>query len=86
MAPVPPRDPPMWGSGGNRIVAVGEVDEPARETVDAAGQLVTPVFVDAHTTTTRSCIGNGYATPSSNHGVTSVIGGNCGFTSASTRA
>jgi N-acyl-D-aspartate/D-glutamate deacylase len=44
----PPR-PGDVGIRGDRVVAVGEVDEQAKETIDAEGQLVTPGFVDPHT-------------------------------------
>jgi len=70
------------GVRDGRIVAIGEISEAATQTVDASGRIVCPGFVDAHTHYDAQVFWDPALTPSSNHGVTSVIAGNCGFTIA----
>ena len=61
-----------------KIVRVGQVPEKGREEIDASGQLVTPGFVDIHTHYDGQVTWEHRLMPSSNHGVTTVVAGNCG--------
>ncbi|MEU8028720.1 D-aminoacylase [Streptomyces sp. NPDC049099] len=70
------------GIRGGRIAAIGDVGEDARTTEDASGLVLTPGFVDPHTHYDAQLFWDPYATPSLNHGVTTVAAGNCGFTLA----
>ena len=82
-------DPATFGDIAVRdgwIVEVGDVRGIATEEIDATGLLVTPGFVDIHTHYDGQSIWSDRLVPSSNHGVNTVVMGNCGIGFAPCRA
>jgi N-acyl-D-aspartate/D-glutamate deacylase len=61
-----------------KIVAIGRVSQSGREEIDARGKLVTPGFVDIHTHYDGQATWDARLAPSSWHGVTTAVMGNCG--------
>jgi N-acyl-D-aspartate/D-glutamate deacylase len=60
------------------IAAVGGMAGPGKREINADGLLVTPGFVDIHTHYDGQATWDPFITPSSWHGVTTVVFGNCG--------
>lgn len=69
-----------------RIVEVGGVRSAGRHEIDARGLVVTPGFVDIHTHYDGQVTWESHLVPSSSHGVTTVVMGNCGVGFAPCRA
>ena len=61
-----------------KIVGIGNSTASAKRVIDAAGLVVAPGFIDPHTHYDAQICWDGGLTPSSWHGVTSVVMGNCG--------
>ena len=83
-----PSRPADVGVAGGRVVVVAEAGTldtaglPAEAVVDAAGQVLTPGFVDPHTHYDAQLMWDPSGSPSNLHGFTTIVAGNCGFTLA----
>ena len=73
------------GVAGGKIVSVGPALANAARVIDAAGRVVAPGFVDPHTHFDAQLCWDPQARPSLEHGVTSMVPGNCSLSLAPLR-
>ncbi|QFU75205.1 D-aminoacylase [Halioglobus maricola] len=61
------------------IAAIGRVEGDAARTIDAAGKIVTPGWVDVHSHMDGQATWDPLCSPAANHGITTLVMGNCGI-------
>ena len=73
------------GVKDGKVVEVGKLKDGAAKSIDAAGLAVSPGFIDHHTHLDAQMLWDPYGTCEPQHGVTSVVMGNCGLSLAPVR-
>jgi len=68
-----------------KIAALGKISGNAKQKYNAKGQVVSPGFIDIHTHFDPQLCWDGFATPSLEHGITTVVTGNCSLSLAPIR-
>jgi N-acyl-D-aspartate/D-glutamate deacylase len=78
--------PGSVGVRKGRIAALGAIEAEAEQVIDAAGLAIAPGFIDPHTHFDLQLLWDGAARPALEHGVTTVIPGNCSLSLAPLKA
>ena len=73
-------------AGGRLVQVGGHVAGSGRQEVDAAGRVVAPGFIDPHTHFDAQLLWDGQARPALEHGVTTIVHGNCSLSLAPLKA
>jgi N-acyl-D-aspartate/D-glutamate deacylase len=81
-----PGVPGDLGIKDGKIAALGRFDGEARRTLDATGRVVAPGFIDPHTHFDVQLLWDGAARPALEHGITTVVPGNCSLSLAPLKA
>ncbi len=71
---------------GGAIAAIGALGSDAKRVIDAKGRVVAPGFIDPHTHFDVQLLWDGAARPAIEHGVTTVVPGNCSLSLAPLKA
>ena len=74
------------GIRDGRITAVGSIPDEAANEIDATGRVVSPGFIDPHTHFDAQLLWDGRAKPAIEHGITTIVPGNCSLSLAPLRA
>jgi len=74
------------GVKDGKIAASGSISEPASRELDAAGKIVSPGFIDPHTHFDAQLLWDGRAKPAIEHGITTIVPGNCSLSLAPLKA
>ncbi len=69
-----------------KIVKIGTIPEVAEKEIDATGKIVAPGFIDPHTHFDAQLLWDGCAKPAIEHGITTIVPGNCSLSLAPLKA
>jgi N-acyl-D-amino-acid deacylase len=74
------------GINDGKICKIGKIDEASTEEIDASGRIVAPGFIDPHTHFDAQLLWDGACKPALEHGVTTIVPGNCSLSLAPLKA